>query len=258
MFYTKSGLPQEGEIILCTVTKVQFHSVFVSLNEYPNKSAMLHISEVSPGRIRNIRDYVKEGKVIVCKVLRIDSKKGHIDVSLRRVNENQRKEKVETLKQEQKAEKIVEFVAEQLKLKPRDLYDKIFKSVSNYEYLFEIFSEFVVDEFDLKTLKLDKKTETLLAEIIRQRIKPPKVEIKSKIKITSYDGDGVGFVKKLLIKIASQNKEKITLRYLGAGAYNFEIVTDEIPEAEKYYKFAEELLKNSQSKTCECSIERRD
>ena len=68
MLYKKQGYPEEEELVLCTVTNVQHHSVFVNIDEY-NLSGMIHISEVSPGRIRNIRDYVKEGKVIVCKVL---------------------------------------------------------------------------------------------------------------------------------------------------------------------------------------------
>ena len=74
MYFKRQGYPQDSEIVVCKVTKVQFHSVFVNLEEY-GKSGMLHISEVSPGRIRNIRDYVVEGKIVVCKVLKIDEKR---------------------------------------------------------------------------------------------------------------------------------------------------------------------------------------
>ena len=55
---------------MVTVTKIEYHSVFVELDEY-GKTALIHISEISPGRIRNIRDFVKvEDKKIVCKVLK--------------------------------------------------------------------------------------------------------------------------------------------------------------------------------------------
>ena len=84
MLLKKEGFPEEDELVMCTVTQVQFHSVFVTLDEY-DKGGMIHISEVSPGRIRNIRDFVREGKKIVCKVLRVNEEKGHIDLSLRRV-----------------------------------------------------------------------------------------------------------------------------------------------------------------------------
>ncbi|MEK6932440.1 MAG: S1 RNA-binding domain-containing protein, partial [Nanoarchaeota archaeon] len=71
MFYKKKGLPEIGEIVICTVRRVLPDSIFVDLDEY-GKEAMIHISEVAPGRIRNIRDFVKEDKKVVCKVLNIN------------------------------------------------------------------------------------------------------------------------------------------------------------------------------------------
>src|SRR3990167_9616471 len=90
MLYKKKGMPEVNEVVMCTVKKVLFHSVFVDIEDY-GLEGMIHISEVSPGRIRNIRDYVKEGKKIVCKVLKVDEVKGHIDLSLRRVNEAEKR-----------------------------------------------------------------------------------------------------------------------------------------------------------------------
>src|SRR3989344_1878368 len=76
MFYKKTKSPEIGDIVICTVKKVLPHSVFVDLDEY-GKEAMIHISEIAPGRIRNIRDYVKEKKkppeVIISGVLKLES-----------------------------------------------------------------------------------------------------------------------------------------------------------------------------------------
>ncbi|MBI2651000.1 hypothetical protein HYX01_00865 [Candidatus Woesearchaeota archaeon] len=52
MLLQKKGFPEEDELVMCTVLKVQYHSVLVGLDEY-GKNGMIHISEVSPGRIRN-------------------------------------------------------------------------------------------------------------------------------------------------------------------------------------------------------------
>src|SRR5210317_1898406 len=103
MLLQKKGFPLEDELVLCTVTNIHFHSVFAKMDEYDNKTGLIHISEISPGRIRNIRDYVVEGKKVICKVLKIDEGRGHIDLSLRRVNDGQKREKNSQLKQEQKA-----------------------------------------------------------------------------------------------------------------------------------------------------------
>ena len=94
MFYKKKGMPEQGEIVLCSVKKILHHSVFVYIEEYQGLEGMVHIAEIAPGRIRNIDDYVKEGKRIVCKVLNIDQKKGHIDLSLRRVGTGLKLKKV--------------------------------------------------------------------------------------------------------------------------------------------------------------------
>ena len=90
MFYKKKEIPKEGEIVLCTVKKISYHSVFLKLDEYNNLEGMMHISEIAPGRIRTIRDYVKEGKKVVCKILRVNKITKSIELSLRRVNKMQR------------------------------------------------------------------------------------------------------------------------------------------------------------------------
>src|SRR5207249_3402763 len=77
---------------------------FVTLDEYENKEGFIHIAEVSSGWIKYIRDYVREGQKVVCKVLKVDTEKGHIDLSLKAVNEHQRREKIQEWKNEQKAE----------------------------------------------------------------------------------------------------------------------------------------------------------
>ena len=179
MLLKKEGFPEESELVLCTVTKIFHHGVFANLDEY-NKGGMIHISEVSPGRIRNIRDFVKEEKKIVCKVLRIDSERGHIDLSLRRVNEGQKKEKVNEIKQEQKAEKIVEFVAKKFDMDLKKLYDdvssKIFKK---YDLLFLCFEDVVKGEASLEKLGIDKKIADVLGFKTSHTIKDAVSDIKN-------------------------------------------------------------------------------
>jgi len=121
MFYKKKKFPVVNDVVICTVKKVLNHSVFVTLDEY-DKEGMVHISEVSPGRIRNIRDFVVEDKKIICKVLKVDQEKGHIDLSLRRVNTIQRIKKNEEYKQEIKAERLLEHVGKDLKLDLEKMY----------------------------------------------------------------------------------------------------------------------------------------
>jgi translation initiation factor 2 subunit 1 len=257
MIFRKKGMPEEGELVLCTVTKIMYHAVFVNLDEY-DKSGMINISEISPGRIRNIRDFVMEGKKVVCMILNIDKEKGHIDLSLRRVNENQKRRKLEEIKQEQKAEKIVEFVAQKEGLKFEDVYakikDPIFKKYSN---LSTCFSDVVVNKVTLEGLGIEKNISTVLEEIIRQRIKPPEVELKGDLILQTYDPDGVDIIKEAISK--AEEKSNAEIRYLGAGKYSVLIKAADYKEAEKSLKASvDAAVKHMEKSKGAASFERHE
>ena len=238
MLLRKEGFPEDNELVLCTVTAIHYHSVFVNLDEY-GKSGMIHISEISPGRIRNIRDYVKEGKKIVCKVLRIHRDKGHIDLSLRRVNEGQRKEKVSQMKQEQLAEKIVENVAKQRKEKLEELYAKITKKVfEKYDNLYDAFDDASAGRAKLEELGIEADVAKQLMEIISQRIKPTEIEIGGEIVLQSYEPDGVEVIKEGVKKA----EKKAEIRYTGGGTYSIKVKSLEYKDAEKDLKNALDAL----------------
>src|SRR3989338_10673528 len=150
MLYSAKGYPEEDEIVLCKVSKLYPNSVFVDLLEYEGKFGIIHISEVSPGRIRNLRDFVSIGRQIVCKVLRVDEQKGHIDLSLRRVNSNQRREKLEEIKQEMKAEQLLKNLATKLKKPVEQIYKEVTGKVfKEYSHLYLAFKDIVSEELDL-------------------------------------------------------------------------------------------------------------
>jgi translation initiation factor 2 subunit 1 len=245
MLYKKEGMPEEDELVLCTVTSVLHHSIFVELDEY-GKTGMINISEVSPGRIRNIRDFVQEGKKIVCKVLRVDKVKGHIDLSLRRVNEGQKRNKMDELKQEQKAEKIIEAVARQMNKGLDEVYEEISSKVfEKYEYIFQCFNDIVDKELNLEKLGIGKALADELTKIVKEKIKPPEVQIKGILKLVSHASDGIEAVKKTLQRAEKIGKGNAKITYAGAGNYNIFITAPD-------YKTAEKILKSSTDSAIKC------
>jgi len=232
MLLKKEGFPEDSELVLCTVKAVHNNCVFVVLDEY-EKTGLVHISEVSPGRIRNIRDFVVEGKKIVCKVLRIDLEKGHIDLSLRRVNDGQKREKIDEIKQEQKAEKMLEYIAKnELKIPLAKLYDQIKSLISKkYSMFYECFEDVALGNAKLEDLGVDKKTAEVLTKLIKERIKPPEVFLEADVKLVSYASDGVETIKKALI--SAEEAGDISLLYEGGGKYKVRIKAPEYKEAEK-------------------------
>jgi len=230
MFYNKKGMPEEGEIVLCTVKKILYHSVFATIDEYETLEGMLHISEVSPGRIRNIRDYVKEGKQIVCKILRIDKEKGHIDLSLRRVNNSQKINKLKEHKLEQKAEKILELVGKELGKDLNQMYKEVgYKLIEEYGSLNTSFENFSLDLELINNLKLTKKFSETLRRVIEEKIKSPEVKVKETIEITSDKPNGIEIIRKILTKL---QKGEIKISYIGSPKYKVSIKASDYKTAE--------------------------
>ena len=227
MLFQKKGMPEEGELLLCTIAKIQPNSVFVTLDEY-GLTGMIHISEISPGRIRNLRDFVKEGKKAVCVVLRINHERGYIDLSLRRVNEAQKKKKIEYIKQQQKAEKIVEFVASNNKLDTATYFKEIVEKVKDdYSDLISLFGDIVNNVADIS--KYNIKFGDQLEEVVRQRIKLPEVELEGVFKIVLYDNDGIGIIKQAFTKL---DPHTVQSSYLGGGQYHVSVKAPNYKEAE--------------------------
>lgn len=256
MLLKKQGFPEESEIVLCTVTSVRYNSVFVNLNEYTH-SGMIHISEVSPGRIRNINDYVKEGKVVICKVLRIDKERGYIDLSLRRVNEGQRRAKVNETKKEQKAEKIIEFVAKKLKKDIKEIYKTISDNIlTKYDLLYPCFEDVAEKRISLDEVNIPEEISKELKEVIEQKIKPIEVNIKGNIKLVSYASDGVEIIKDAIKRGIDKN---IKILYVGGGMYSIKVKSSDYKTAEKILKDSTEaIISYAEKNKVEASFEREE
>jgi translation initiation factor 2 subunit 1 len=240
MFLKREGYPEEGEIVFCTVTKIQYHAITVQLDEY-DKPGLIPISEVSPGRIRNIREFVEEGKKIVCKVIKSDIARGQIDVSLRRVNEGQKRQKADSIKQEQKAEKIMEVFAEKLKRPAIEVYREVAPELmSQFGWLYLAFEDVVEKNTPLERFISKKELAQQLEAIVRDKIKPKKVEIIEKVSIKTYNDDGLSLIKRSFAK-AKEIYPSVEIGYLGGGSYRMLITA-------KDYKKAEAVLKEIQDK----------
>jgi len=243
MYFFREGHPEQNDIVLCNVDRVSRDSVFVTLLEYPNYVGIIPIYEVSPGRIRNIRDYVQEGKVIVCKVMRTDPRRRHVNVSLRRVNEGQRRNKVSWLKQEKDAEKIIQFVCGKTKDKPEEVFQKVFKSVpESYEDLFSFFQDVSCDKAELN-VSLPKELKDSLLAAIKERIKPTEVGLKRKIKLSSHMDNGVDLIRSCFEQLESRFKEA-RFFYMGGGKYEIKIKDSDYKKAESRMR---EILDKLQS-----------
>ncbi|MDP3728220.1 MAG: S1 RNA-binding domain-containing protein [bacterium] len=240
MFYKKKGLPEENSIVLCTVKKILFHSIFVELDEYEHQEGMIHISEIAPGRIRNIRDYVTEAKKLVVQVLRVDKERRQVDLSLRRVPLSLRNKKNEEYKQEIKSEKLLEYIGKELKLDIKDIYQKMgYKLLDHFGLLGIAFNDISAFGHEaIKDLGFPQKEAEVLVRIVQEKIKPIEVTVNTTVLLQSFSEKGVEDIKATLEeaeKYAKKKEIKVNIVYISAPKYRIEVSSNE-------YKTAEEEL----------------
>ncbi|MGC8565903.1 MAG: translation initiation factor IF-2 subunit alpha [Thermoplasmata archaeon] len=235
----KKEYPEVGDLVIGTVETVKDYGAFVDLDEYPNKKGFIHVSEIASGWIKYIRDYVREGQKVVCQVIDINKEKGHIDLSLKRVNEHQRREKVQEWKNEQRAKKLLEIVKERSKSK--EDFDKIIENLElKYGTLFAAFENAAMDS---ESFEKDNKGEWVnyFIDVARENIEPARVRISGFVEISSNDRNAIENIKNALLTIHKPD-EGVSVQYTGAPRYRIIIDSTDYKTAEDKLKEAAETV----------------
>ena len=241
--------PEEGDLVVCSVRVVKNFGAFVTLDEYSDKEGFIHIAEVTTGWVKYIRDYVREGQKIVCKVLRVNPHKGHIDLSLRLVNEHQRREKIQEWKNEQKAEKLFELVSTKFNKDIETSYNEFgIDLMDRFGSLYSAFEQCAINPNVLHENSYTGEWVDFFSQIAQENIVPPFVNIKGYLELTCPLSDGVNHIRNSLTSVEKDNDVIIKVQYVGAPKYRILV---QAPN----YKIAEEEMKKAVDKAIE-SIEK--
>lgn len=224
--------PAAGELVVCTVKDIKDFAAFVTLDEYETREGLIPISEIATGWIKYIRDHIREGQKVVCKVLHVDKNRGHIDLSLKDVNDHQRREKIREWKNESKARKWIGFAAEASGEKPEVIEAALYK---NYGDLYSVFEDIVVNGDEvLKKTGLSQKVTAALGTVARENVKVPRVTVAGNLVLTSTKPDGVNIIRRALRSAEPKIPEAdIELTYLGAPTYRIKVTAPDYKKAEK-------------------------
>ena len=69
-----------GEMLKGEVVKIADFGAFVRLNAWTD--GLVHISEMAPFRVERVSDIIKEGMIVPVRVIKIDSERGKISLSI--------------------------------------------------------------------------------------------------------------------------------------------------------------------------------
>ena len=242
-------MPEVGEIVIATVTRIGDHGAYVSLDEYSNVPGFLHISEIAQGWVGNVGKFVKVGDKKVLLVKKISQSRKEIDLSLKQISREQQKKKMLDLKRHDKGKGIIKTVKEKANLSASDtekLEDKIFsKYDSIYDAAFDVARNGIGV---IESLKIPKKTADAFADV-SSKIKLPSVEIRGILEITDHSSNGVENIKKSLQGFEGNgNKDKVDVLYVGAPKYRISIKSSDFKSAENTLKPILETIQKTTEK----------
>ena len=237
-------LPEVGEIVIATIAKIGDHGAYATLDEYSNVQGFLHVSEIGQGWIRNLSKFVKEGEKKVLLVKKIRAGREEIDLSLKQVSREQRKNKLLDVKRFQKGKGIIKNIQEKIKLSDDDiekLEDKIF---SKYDSVYDGVVDIARNGIKVfSDLKLPKKILDVIEEV-SIKIKLPSVEIRGILELTDNSSNGVENIKNSLQGFKKTN-QSVEILYIGAPKYRISITAPDFKSAEKTLKpILEDIEKN--------------
>ncbi|MFH1711421.1 MAG: hypothetical protein ABH840_03870 [Nanoarchaeota archaeon] len=206
---------KESDIVLCTVERIEGTTVFVKIES--GEQGTIITSEIAPGRIRNLRDYVSPGRKIVCKILKID--RPNIYLSLRRVAPKERKEVLERHEKERNSIGILKSV---LGEKAQETVSKIREN--NYSI-----AEFLAScKTSPETLEkvMPKDCAERVCKILQEK-KEKQVEEKRKFTLSSKKPNGISLTKEAL----SFCKGNCEISYVAAGKFVIKIKAGDFKKA---------------------------
>lgn len=220
---------EEGEIVLCTVEKIVGTVVFVIIDNEEKRGSII-LSEIAPGRIRNLREYVIPKKRIVCKVLRTSGET--ISLSLRRVTPKEKKEALELYNQEKSYTNILKSIL-------KEKTDKVLEEISKKDRLSNFLEEAKENPKELEKI-IGKENSNKILSILQEQ-KKKKTLIKKIILLRISEPNGVELIKEMLKK-----PNNIEIKYLAAGKYSLKIESEDAKKGDQELKtFIEKIEKKT-------------
>ncbi len=220
----RKELPDVGELVVGTVTKIMEHGAYVILDEYGGLEAYVPINEIVQSWFHSIKDYLKPGQKAVFRVIRVDPRRKLIDVSLRKVREEEKKAKFLQWKRTVRAVKLLELVSQKTGIPLQELLVKVgYRFEDIYGDMLKGFEQLAkgnVDEVRRILKDIPDHVFKVIEEVAKEHIEIPEVTFSGIIRMINIRPDGVEHIKETLIKA----KQLIEEKYNGTVKYKIYVV----------------------------------
>ncbi|XBI98740.1 hypothetical protein VPH35_018944 [Triticum aestivum] len=213
--------PEVDAAVMIQVKHIADMGAYVSLLEYNNIEGMILFSELSRRRIRSISSLIKVGRQEPSMVLRVDRDKGYIDLSKRRVSEEEAATCEDRYNKSKLVHSIMRHAADTLGVDLEPLYQRIgWPLYRRYGHAFEAFKLIVTDPdavLDVLTYEetvvgpdgeevtkvvpaVTPEVKDALVRNIRRRMTPQPLKIRADVEMKCFQFDGVLHIKEAMRK----------------------------------------------------------
>ncbi len=238
----EASFPSVGELVLGTCSKLTPHGAYFEIFDYEklgSEAGFVHISELSRTWVRNIRSHIREGQRAVAKILRVDTSRGEIDMSIRRVSEPQRRSKLTEFKQENRARGLVSVACEKVEGSLENVEGSI---IGNFGSIYEGLirarenGESVLTEIGIPDLVAQEIYQLALKEL-----QPPMVRLTGLVNITCYESEGVIILKEFFKSFQKNFNKKhkgsdLNIQVISPPDYRFVVESGDWRTAEDIWK----------------------
>ncbi|RLE86155.1 MAG: translation initiation factor IF-2 subunit alpha [Thermoprotei archaeon] len=255
-------LPRPYELVIGTVRKIEEHGAFVTLDEYGGIEAYVPLNEVSHSWFRSIREVIKVGQKRVFKVIRVDPRRGHVDVSLKRVSEGERRAKMQEWKRYQRAMKLLELAAERLGRDFGEALEEGWKLEDAYGEIFAGFEAAVREGREaLEKAGVREPWLSTFYELAKAYVRIPRIKVSGVFTISCLQGDGAERLRRILsswTRVRDKYPEvKARFYVVGPPKYKLDVEAYDPKLAERFMgEVAKLLLSRAREEGCSADFER--
>ncbi len=239
----ESTWPEDGEIVVCVISEVKQNGAYATLDAFDDKVGFIFIGEIASGWVKNIRGHVRKGQRVAAKVIKVKPSKKTIELSLKAVSEERRREAMQKWKNENRAGQLLNILGERVGWKPAETANMSADFIESFGTLYAAFEECAIDASALGEAGYEGDWCKDFIDLAVENIIPPFVNIRGFIEIEVYSEGGIEVIREALAaaeEAGTADETKVTCHYDGAPRYRIEIKAPDYKSAEVAWRAVED------------------
>jgi translation initiation factor 2 subunit 1 len=231
------GGPSEGELVVAVVREVKQNGAYVDIDEYDGIEGFIFIGEIASGWVKNIRAFVRPGQRLICKVLRTRKDNKSLELSLKSVSEERKRDRLAEWKNEERAKQLLKVLAEQVGWSEDELAETQMELTESYATLYGAFEEAAKTPESLEEVGFEGDWIAAFIEIAVKNIIPDTVEIRGRFVLNVDQAEGIEVIREALLAAENISDEEseliVTCHYDGAPSYRIDLKAPDFKTAEE-------------------------